>query len=174
MDDTAELVERARSGDHEAFAVLYDRHAPLIRAICFAATAHLPAAEDLSQDVFLKAYQRLHQLRDGERFLPWLCKIARHAGRDWQRRLRTIDPLPSGIVNVVEQPEERQVTELLEAIRQLPEIERWALHLFYLHEQPADVARQMMGLSQSGFYKLLDRARNHAAQIYRRIRGDIQ
>ncbi len=34
-----------------------------------------------------------------------------------------------------------------------------ALHLFYLEEEPAAVARQIPGLSQSGFYKVLDRAR---------------
>ena len=75
--ESAELVERARGGSRDAFAVLYDRHARLVRAICFDFTGQLSTAEDLSQDVFLKAYERLGQPRQPERFVPWLCEIAR-------------------------------------------------------------------------------------------------
>jgi len=170
MGDTAELVERVRNGDHEAFAVLYDRHARLIRAICYDATAHLSSAEDLTQEVFLKAYQKLEQLRDGDRFLPWLCEIARRTGRDWQRRSRRNGPQPSGVVDIAAPHEEPYLSELRGAIRELPYKERMALHLFYLDEQPVVIARQVLGLSQSGFYKLLDRARERVGSILRRSR----
>jgi RNA polymerase sigma-70 factor (ECF subfamily) len=170
MADTAELVTRAGSGDHAAFAELYDRHARLIRAICYDATAHLASAEDLAQDVFLRAHQKLNQLRDRERFVPWLCEIARRAGRDWRRRARRdgkrLETLPETDRSTPQEPQ--QVSELRDAIRQLPEDERAALHLFYLEEQPAALAREVLGLSQSGFYKLLDRARNHVGSIMRR------
>ena len=49
-------------------------------------------------------------------------------------------------------------------IRELPEAERMALHLFYLDEQPAEFARQILKLSQSGFYKVLARARDLLAK----------
>jgi RNA polymerase sigma-70 factor (ECF subfamily) len=170
MTDTAELVARARAGDQAAFAAVYDRHARLIRAICFDATAHLSSAEDLSQEVFLRAHQKLHQLRDGSRFVPWICEIARRAGSDWSRRSRRNGALPDveQTVEPAAPQEEPQLAELRHAIRQLPEDERMALHLFYLDEQPVAVARQMLGLSQSGFYKLLDRAREHVGSIMRR------
>jgi RNA polymerase sigma-70 factor, ECF subfamily len=170
MSDTAELVAQARDGDQTAFATLYDRHARLVRAICYDATAHLASAEDLAQDVFLRAHQKLYQLRDREKFLPWLCEIARRAGRDWRRRARRdgkrLETVPES--DLATPQESQQVSELRDAIRQLPEDERTALHLFYLEEQPAVVARQILGLSQSGFYKLLDRARNHVGSIMRR------
>ena len=170
MGDTAELVAQARNGDHTAFAELYDRHARLIRAICYDATAHLASAEDLAQDVFLRAHQKLNQLRDGEKFAPWLCEIARRAGRDWQRRTRRGGKHLTTAQEVDRAtPEEApQIGGLRDAIRQLPEDERMALHLFYLDEQPAEVARQILGLSQSGFYKLLERARSRVSFIMRR------
>src|SRR5262245_20309866 len=121
MSDTAELVVRAREGDPSAFGELYDRHARLVRAICFDATAHLASAEDLAQEVFLKAHQRLHQLREADRFLPWICEIARRAGRDCRRRPQREVPLPdewSG-AEAAKPAEEPQVAELREAIRQL-------------------------------------------------------
>ncbi len=176
MSDTAELVVRARDGDQSAFGLLYDRHARLVRAICYDATAHLASAEDLAQDVFLKAYQRLHQLRETDRFLPWLCEIARRAGHDWRRQPRREVELPdewSGVEPAARR-EEPQIGELRETIRQLPEDERMALHLFYLEEQPVVVARELLGLSQSGFYKLLERARNHAGAILRRNQESIR
>src|SRR3954469_24490208 len=114
MADTAELVARARCGDHEAFAALYDRHARLVRAICFDSTAHLTSAEDLAQEVFLRAYQKLDQLRDGARFVAWLCKIARRAGRDWERRSRRGGALSNMVQNVeiaapVEEPQSAEL-----------------------------------------------------------------
>ena len=169
MDDpTAELVRRTQRGDHAAFASLYDRHAKLVRAICFDATGDAAAAEDLAQDVFLRAYQRIAQLRDPRRFVAWLCEIARRAGRDWRRRPRRertgeLDVLP--VPDVTRQPADDRVTELQQAIRALPAQERLALHLFYLQQQPAEVARHVLGLSPAGFYKLLERARTRAGQI---------
>lgn len=77
MANSTELVTQAQGGDHEAFAALYDRHARLVRAICFDSTGHLASAEDLSQEVFLRVHQKLHQLRDGDSFVPWICEIAR-------------------------------------------------------------------------------------------------
>jgi RNA polymerase sigma-70 factor (ECF subfamily) len=60
------------------------------------------------------------------------------------------------------------IHDLLEAIRHLPDKERMALHLFYLVEQPAASAREIMGLSNSGFYKVLERAKHRVAAILKR------
>lgn len=177
MSESAELVERAREGCKDSFAKLYDQHARLVRAICFDATGHLVTAEDLSQDVFLKAYERLDQLKDAERFVPWLCGIARRVGHDWHRRNRRepVEAVPDASAELVdrEAAEDLRLAELREAVRQLPEQERMAIHLFYLEEQPAEMARQVLGISQSGFYKLLERAREHAGAIMRRMQEDL-
>lgn len=175
--ESAELVERARGGCRDAFAALYDRHSRLVRAICFDFTGQLATAEDLSQDVFLKAYERLGQLRDADRFVPWLCEIARRAGRDWQRKSQR-DAISLGSdadvgPSVGEATEDSRLAELREAVRRLPDQERMALHLFYLEEQPAESARQVLGISQSGFYKLLERARKHVGAIMRRMQENM-
>ncbi len=169
MSETAELVERSRRGETLAFGELYDRHARLIRAICCDATKQLDAAEDLTQEVFLRAFERLYQLRDDQRFAAWLCEIARCASRDWQRKNHRSSELGDAIspADLPMPDENSQITELREAILKLPDDERFALHLFYLEEQSASAARECLGLSQSGFYKLLERAREHAGAIMR-------
>lgn len=169
MDELTRLVELARDGDRDAFAALYDRYARLVRAIAFDVSGELAAAEDIAQDVFLKAFSRLHQLRTPERFVSWLSGIARLAALDWRRTKRR-DRHEFGepaceAPSTTDDPSEFE--ELRQAIRRLPRKERMALHIFYLDEQPAETARAAIGLSCSGFYKLLDRARQRTATIMR-------
>lgn len=169
MTELAPLVEQARAGDRQAFSTLYDRHARLVRAIAYDASGELAAAEDIAQEVFLKAFRKLHQLRDAERFVPWLIGIARRAAVTWQRGQRRDrhEFLPSPEVPMAAASDDGLVEELRAAIRRLPSRERLALHIFYLEGQPADAARAALGLSSSGFYKLIERARQRAAALMR-------
>ena len=55
MADDAELAARAAGGERQAVGEIYDRYAPLVRAILFDATGSLDEANDLVQEVFLRA-----------------------------------------------------------------------------------------------------------------------
>ncbi len=171
MEDVHDLVIRAQRGDRQAFANLYDQFAALVRSVGYDATGCLQESEDLCQEVFLQAYRRLGQLRDPSRFAGWLMSIARRSGADWRRKQRQLPRV--GLEGVeaaghAAEPADEESQRLLDAIRQLPARERTALHLFYLAEQPASAAREVMGLSKSGFYKLLDRAKRRVASILQR------
>ena len=87
---TVELVRRAQTGDHGAFATLYDRHA---RAVATVVASRLRTPDDRAdavQDTFAKAWTKLGELREPDRFVPWLYAIARNAatsmGREHARR----------------------------------------------------------------------------------------
>lgn len=168
----AELVLRARGRDLEAFGQLYDRYARLVRAIAFDATRDLAQAQDLAQDVFLRAFQRLGELRDPQRFGRWVVGIARLAVKEWLRA-RARDrhqynaiPLEEVGHDAAAQYDDR-LESLLALMEDMPEMERLALHAFYLEGQNADQAAARVGLSRSGFYKLLDNARRRLAIRYR-------
>lgn len=79
------LVLGVRAGDRAAFAELYDRRARLIRAICHDQTRDPHAAADLTQEVFLRAFKNLAELRDPNKFPQWLTGIARQVCREWRR-----------------------------------------------------------------------------------------
>jgi RNA polymerase sigma-70 factor, ECF subfamily len=168
MGDVPELVIRAQEGDRDAFALLYDQFAPLVRSVAYDATGCLQEAEDLCQEVFLHAYRNLTQLRDAARFPGWLMAITRRTCASWGR---TRQRRPAVGLEEVETPvtapdaNDDEIQHMLIAIRQLPHKERTALHLFYLAEQPAELARQTLGLSSAGFYKVLDRAKRRAAAV---------
>ncbi len=165
----AELVQATIAGDRNAYGVLYDRYAPLVRAVCHDCTRNVPDAQDLAQDVFLRAYTRLSQLRKPESFGPWVVGMARLRCSEWQRarirhcdrqaRLDSSHPVDTGA-------SEDEGEELRRTIADLPERERLALHIFYTLGRSADDACRTMGMSRSGFYRALDRAR-------RRLRASL-
>lgn len=169
------LVLGARNGDRSAFAELYDRRARLIRAICYDATRDLHAAADLTQEVFLRAYQNLGRLNDPQRFAAWLVGIARQVCREWRRqRLRDERRVANFAARQLEKrpvadPPDDRLVELRDVIasvtepRQvagpsLTERERLALHAFYLQGRGVEEARAVLGLSRSGFYRVLSSA----------------
>lgn len=86
METDAELVIRSRRGDPRAFDTLVRRHykTALRAARRFAAIPE--DADDLTQEAFVAACERLHQLAHPERFAGWLVTIVRNEGRMWHRR----------------------------------------------------------------------------------------
>lgn len=164
-----EFVERVRRGDREAFGHLYDRYAGLVRSVCFEATGDVVDAQDLAQEVFLSAFRQLEQLSDPSRFGGWIVGIARLSGREWRRtRHRDRHEWSGDATEEIAEPEQLdhddRWSDLNAALTSLSEDERLGIHLFYLEEQPAELARQLLNLSLSGFYRLLDRAREKLAQ----------
>jgi RNA polymerase sigma-70 factor (ECF subfamily) len=125
--DDADLVRRTLRGDRETFADLYDRYARLVRAFCWDATRDLPQAQDLTQEVFLRAFQRLPELREPAKFGAWVVGIARLAAKEWQRsRVRDsrvhdrdrLGPAVSGETSRLEADcEDDRLTVLLDLMR---------------------------------------------------------
>jgi RNA polymerase sigma-70 factor (ECF subfamily) len=83
---TADLVRAARSGDIEAFGALVERHFGAVHAVSLARLRDPESAQDLAQEVFLRAQLHLKQLGATDRFEGWVCRIARNLAIDWQRR----------------------------------------------------------------------------------------
>jgi RNA polymerase sigma-70 factor (ECF subfamily) len=174
----SELVQAAADGDKNAYGLLYDRYAPLVRAICYDHTRHLTDAQDLAQDVFLRAYERLGSLRKPEGFGRWLVGIARLRCREWQRQKHRERPRQQAIQEAIlsgrTSPGNGEVEQLRRQVARLPEKERLALHAFYLREHSAEEARRTLGLSRSGFYRVLERGRKRLERLMARRQEDIR
>lgn len=123
---TAFLVASARAGDRQAFGRLHAEFASTVHGILLARVRR-GDAEDLVQDVFLKAWEALPSLRDPERFPGWLATIARNSARDHRRRRLDAQPLPADLSS--EDPAMVEAEEVLAAIRELPEAYRETLVL---------------------------------------------
>lgn len=176
--DDKTLVQAVLAGDKTAYQELYDRYAPLVRAVCYDATGNLADAQDLAQDVFMRAYEKLARLRNSERFGNWLVGIARLRCKEWRRQKLRDSDSKSELENrdsIVANPSGNgQIERLRAMITTLPEKERLALHAFYLRNNSADSAREILGLSRSGFYRVLERARKRLEQLLIQEQEDIR
>jgi len=158
-----ELVRRSIGGDIVAFGSLYDRTVRLVRAV--AADAGPDAADDVTQDTFLRAYRTLKTLRDPALFAPWLVGIARLVVLE-RRRARRFDPLPE----LIPAPASTEVDissdaeELLRVVARLPEEERLAVRFFFLNERSIEETASLLNRSRSGTYAVLQRAKIRLAR----------
>jgi RNA polymerase sigma-70 factor (ECF subfamily) len=172
------LVRAVLIGDKAAYSKLYDCYASLIRAVCYDTTSNLAEAQDLAQDVFMRAYENLNQLRNQDHFGKWLVGIARLRCQEWLRQnLRLKDShveLSDVQIAVPDSPEDDQIELLRKMITTLPEKERLALHAFYLQDKSVENARRIMGLSRSGYYRVLERARKRLKQLMFVEQGNVR
>jgi RNA polymerase sigma-70 factor (ECF subfamily) len=74
-----ELVAMAKAGDKDAFGMLVERHESKVFGLCLKMLGNPEDAEDVLQEVFIKAYQALPGFREEARFSTWLYRIAHNA-----------------------------------------------------------------------------------------------
>ncbi len=88
-----ELVARCRAGDEQAWAQLVERFSRYVYAITKAFRLSDQDADDVFQDVFAKAYERLDGLRSGDALRPWLAQLTRRACIDSLRMSARTHPV---------------------------------------------------------------------------------
>jgi RNA polymerase sigma-70 factor (ECF subfamily) len=121
------LVRDAQRGDREAFAQLYQRFTRMVHGIVLARVDRTDV-DDLVQDVFVTALDRLGDLRDPAAFGGWLAAIARHRAADHHRRAVVTDPLADDVV-ATRDPGRLEALAILDAVRSLPDAYRETLIL---------------------------------------------
>ena len=84
----AELIKRTLAGDETAFGFLVDKYKGAVHALAYRKLGDFHIAEEITQDTFLKAYQKLGTLKDPARFSGWIYVIAARRCISWQRRHR--------------------------------------------------------------------------------------
>ena len=86
----AELIQRTLDGDDTAFGFLVDKYKGAVHALAYRKTGNFHTAEDITQDTFFKAYQKLHTLKDWRHFPGWLYRIASRLCLMWHRNRRVV------------------------------------------------------------------------------------
>lgn len=121
------------------------------------------AAEDILQDVFLKALTREHQLRSNQKVEGWLFFIARNAVIDYYRKTKASEELPEDLMSEVVYPALENAEPLREAFKQmlfnLPEPYREALVLTEFEGLTQKQLAEKLGISLSGAKSRVQRGR---------------
>jgi RNA polymerase sigma-70 factor, ECF subfamily len=146
----ADLVEGALAGDQEAFVALCERYRTRVWRIA-ASVARGPDAEDLAQEVVIRAYRALRSYGRQAAFGAWLCRIAVNAAHDyqrsaWRRKVSFLDDKPQPEESTAGPEGEIQRREVQRRVRQavagLPEYQRAPIWLHYFEGYAvAEVAR---------------------------------
>jgi RNA polymerase sigma-70 factor (ECF subfamily) len=90
MSPEAALVARAAAGDGRAFRSIFECHAPAVRRYLRDLLRDAAAADEATQETFVRAHARLDKIRDPERLGPWLFGIARNVHLERRRVLKRV------------------------------------------------------------------------------------
>lgn len=83
-----ELVELTLAGQQEAFALLVERYKDAVQNLAYRMLSNITEAEDVTQEVFVRAYTQLATYKPAHKFSTWLLSIASHLAIDQLRRRR--------------------------------------------------------------------------------------
>ena len=160
---TADPVRRAQAGDPSAFDALYAEHVDRVFALCLRMSADERRAEELTQDVFVKAWRRIGSFRGESAFATWLHRVAVNTVLDDRkergRRPEQLSALPGELFRERAtggtDPEGR--LELERAVAALPQRARTALVLHavegYSYEEVAELMEVAVGTVKSHIHR---------------------
>ena len=184
----AELIQLCRNGNQNAYGQIVERYQTLICSVCYNRCGDLALSEDLAQDGFILAWQKLDDLKDISKFKAWICTIVRNlANRSSQRLDRSVThtaahldavvDIPSDIESPVERAVSAEEEKLVwQALADVPENYREPLILFYREEQSVARVAEALDLSEDAVKQRLSRGRNmlrqHLAAVVESVLAD--
>ena len=155
-----EQYRAAIHGDREAFEMIIRTHSRMLFAIAYGILQNREEAEDVAQDSLIKAWKMRWRVRDPEKFLAWLCMIARHRAHDVLRKRRPI-PVTHEIIETHEAntPDTMAMDQQLHsALATLPELHRAAVTLRYFEDMDYRSIEDTLGLTNGALRGILGRA----------------
>ena len=188
-NDDAQLIRRVLAGDDTAFSMLVKRYQKPVHALAWRKVGDFHVAEEITQDTFLKAYQKLAMLKEPQRFLSWLYVIATNHCKAWLRkkRLRT-ESLENAermalekatysgyVISENEQTAieaQREIVKVL--LAKLQESERTIVTLRYFGEMSSAEIGEFLGISANTVRSRLRRAQERLKKEEPMIREALE
>ena|GEM_PF-549379 len=162
------IIHKCLNGDPAAFGLLVDKYKASIYALAYSKLRNFHDAEDITQEAFIKAYQKLRTLRWWDNFLAWLYAITSNLCTDWIRSqskrpdrefVADQDPYILDHPSVNSYREGLMRESLYEALDSLPETYRQVLTLYYLGGMSTREIARFLRTSPNAIAQRLGRAR---------------
>ena len=184
-----ELIQRVLEGDDTAFSELVNKYHKSVHALAWRKVQDFHIAEDITQETFLKAYQRLSSLKEPHSFASWLYVIATNHCKTWlsKKRLRTqsLEDTDSAELekaaysSYVSAENERASVEaqrevVKKLLAKLQESDRTVITLYYLGGMTYEEISRFLGVSVSAIKNRLYRARQHLKKEEPMIREALE
>ncbi|TSA28007.1 MAG: sigma-70 family RNA polymerase sigma factor [Bacteroidetes bacterium] len=170
LRDDNYYIDRVLGGDRSAFTGLVAKHKNMVFSIVLRITQNREDAEEVAQDVFLKAFGSLGSFERKSKFSTWLFRIAYNAAISKTRRKKVefVGLNDRIITNYTEDEIQAQSGQLDQqerkmlidtALKKLPEEDNLLITLFYKAENSVEEISSIMGLSESNVKVRLYRVR---------------
>ena len=188
-NDDTQLIQRVLDGDDTAFSALVRKYQRSVHALAWRKIGDFHIAEDITQDTFLKAYQKLSTLKKPQRFASWLYVIAANHCSTWLRKKRlwtqSLEDTNSAQLEkatysgyVIEENERTTAEAHREVVKELlaklQESERTVITLHYLGGMTYEEISEFLGVSVAAVKNRLYRARRRLKEEEPMIREALE
>ena len=166
------LANKAKTGDNGAFGEIYNIFFQKIFRFIFYRVGHKENAEDLTEEVFLKAYGKLESLSDTNSLEPWLYQIARNKVIDYYREKKTLVDLASlentleyesNVIDVLNLESQQKI--MLRFLKQLPEDQQQVLKMKFLEDLDNEVISETLGKTEGAIRVIQHRALTNLKEL---------
>ncbi len=169
MQSDQTLVKKFQTGDRDAFTELVSRYQNYICSIAYSWTGDMGRSEDLAQQTFLTAWEKLDQLSEPSKLLPWLRGIVKNLSRNEYRKRATDHAIRNQLQSKGVQFEDRtplmrcisreQSDTLWTILEQIPDLYREPLVLYYREGKSVAKVAELMDLTEDAVKQRLSRGR---------------
>ncbi|MCY4571140.1 MAG: RNA polymerase sigma factor [Candidatus Poribacteria bacterium] len=194
-EDDAQLVHAILSGDDSAFNILVGKYEKSVHALVWQKIGDFHYAQEITQDSFLRAYQKLSTLRNPSQFLGWLFVIANRLCLNWlqkqksAKQFESLEDIPveevakSDYARYVSEQRETEATEdrfkiVKKLLEKLPEGEQTVVTLHYLGEMTMKEISISLGVSvetvKVRLYRARERLREEEELLIQEVLGGVQ
>ena len=188
-NDDVQLIQRVLDGDDTAFSALVKKYQKPVHALAWRKVGDFHIAEDITQETFLKAYQRLSTLKEPQSFASWLYVITANHCNTWLRKKRlwtqSLENTSSAALERttysgyliaenerVAMETKREVVKKL--LAKLQESERTVITLYYLGEMNYEEISRFLGVSVGTVKTRIYRARQRLKKEEPMIREALE
>ena len=179
-NDILDLINASKKNNEKAQVQLYNRYANAMYNVARRIVGNDDDAEDVMQEAFIKAFNKLHTYKTKASFGAWLKRIVINESLTWLRKKKHLRCFDNDEVMLAEpetdfefEPNRLKIDCMLKAISKLKDNYKLAINLYYIEGYDYEEMMQILELSYANVRTLVSRAKSKLKQILKTDYPDI-
>ena len=170
-DNITKLLTACKRGDQTAQMQVYQRYAKAMYQVAMRITGHPDDAEDVMQEAFIKAFDKLDTFKATASFGAWLKRIVINEALSYLRKQRKFEDIENQNIAIEPEPvielndKNVKIEVLMEAINRLKDNYRIAINLHFIEGYDYEEMTRILNLSYANVRTLVSRAKHKLKQI---------